>query len=303
MSGPLLMLALGGNALAPADRRADVEDQRRRLAVVSTALAGVTIERPVVITHGNGPQVGQLALDQLAAHREMLDPLDVLDAATEGSLGYLVEVAVRNALQPRPVVSVLTLVEVDPNDPAFADPTKPVGPAYPRRDAKLLAGRWGWTVHQTERGWRRVVPSPEPRRVIEHDAIAALVAQGFVVVCAGGGGIPVVRENGGWRGVEAVIDKDLTTALLATRLHAGSLVLLTDVPGVIVEGFGTPHARSVAHLTVPQARALALPAGAMGTKIEAACRFVEATGRDARIGALDDAAEVIAGRAGTRIHR
>jgi len=301
MSGSLLVIALGGNALAPADRHADVEDQRRRLAVVSTALAGVTLERPVVITHGNGPQVGQLALDQLASHRDSLDPLDVLDAATEGSLGYLVEVAVRNALQPRPVVTVLTMVEVDPDDPAFADPTKPVGPAYPRRDAVLLESRWGWTVRQTDHGWRRVVASPEPRRVVEHDAIAILVAQGFVVVCAGGGGIPVVRDQGRWRGVEAVIDKDLTTALLATRLHAGSLVLLTDVPGVVVHGFGTTHARTATELTIAEARALALPAGSMGTKVEAACRFVAAAGGDARIGALDDAAEVIAGRAGTRI--
>lgn len=295
----LAVVAVGGNALAPPSGAGGAPtSQRARLATLMAALATVADHRALVLTHGNGPQVGQLALDQLRAGRGDPDPLDVLDAATEGTLGYAVELAARNAVHPRPVVSVLTMVEVAADDPAFAHPTKPVGPVYTDADPGGLASRHGWTMAPVRGGYRRVVASPAPRRVVEHDAIASLVHQGFVVVCGGGGGIPVVRERDRWYGVEAVIDKDLTSALLAERLGARALYLLTDVAGVL-DGFGTPDATPVPELTAAEARALGLPAGSMGTKVDAAVRFVRATGGVCRIGALDAAADVFAGRAGT----
>lgn len=299
----LVVVAVGGNALAssPATASGDAPSgQRARLATLMAALAAVADGHALVLTHGNGPQVGQFALDQLRAGRGDPDPLDVLDAATEGTLGYAVELAARNAVHPRPVVSVLTMVEVAADDPAFAHPTKPVGPVYTDADPGGLASRHGWSMAPTRGGYRRVVASPAPRRVVEHDAIASLVNQGFVVVCGGGGGIPVVRERDRWHGVEAVIDKDLTSALLAERLGASVLYLLTDVAGVI-DGFGTSEAAPVPVLTAADARALDLPAGSMGTKVAAAVRFVTATGGTARIGGLDDAADVFAGRRGTLV--
>jgi carbamate kinase len=293
----LAVVGLGGNALAPRGLDATVAVERANVRTAAVALAPVARAGGLVVTHGNGPQVGLLALEQARARRGLPDPLDVLDACTEGALGYLVELALANAVPERRVATVLTQVVLRADDPAFGRPTKPVGPTY-RTDEPHP----GWTLAPVEGGWRRVVPSPDPQRVVELGAVAALVAAGFVVVCAGGGGIPVVETVDGLVGTEAVIDKDLTTALVAEGLRADALALLTDVEGVM-DGFGSPAARLMLRLTVAQARAMMadLPAGSMGPKLGAAARFVAATGRRAGIGTLAAAAGVLAGDAGTQI--
>jgi carbamate kinase len=228
-------------------------------------------------------------------------PLDVLDAETEGMVGYVLEQELGRHLPSDRLATLLTQVLVDPTDPAFSYPTKPVGPAYGDREARLLAHDRGWTVAPDGESWRRVVPSPEPRQIIELNTIQLLVAHGITTICAGGGGIPVVRDGrDGLRGVEAVIDKDLTAALLATALRADALLLLTDVDAVYY-GWGKPHAKAIQRATPVEMRARSLPAGSMGPKVEAICRFVEAGGAIGAIGALADAAGVLRGDAGTTV--
>ena len=262
-------------------------------------LAKLACEHELVITHGNGPQVGLLAL-QSAAYTEVEPyPLDVLGAESEGMIGYLVELGLENALPDRPVAALLTQVLVDADDPAFARPTKPIGPVYDAATAAALAETRGWTIAADGPGFRRVVASPEPREIVELGTIRLLVEAGVVVVCTGGGGIPVTR-NGALRGVEAVIDKDLAAALLAEQLDADMLLLLTDVAAVEAD-WGTENARPIRGASPDELRALMFAAGSMGPKVEAACRFVEQTGRVAAIGALADAREIVAGRRGTLI--
>jgi carbamate kinase len=256
----------------------------------------------VVVTHGNGPQVGLLAL-QAEAYQEVHPyPLDVLGAETEGMIGYLIEQELRNQLPQCQVATLLTQIEVEPRDPAFVHPSKPIGPLYTRVEAEKLARERGWAIAPDGDGYRRVVPSPEPRRVLELPTIHLLLEAGILVICAGGGGIPVViTAAGGIRGVEGVIDKDLAAALLAQELGADALLLLTDVDAVY-DNWGTAQAEPFRQTTPQKLRQYQFAPGSMAPKIEAACRFVEATGGMAAIGCLQDALEMLEGKRGTIVN-
>ncbi len=297
---------MGGNALAGDGNR--IAPDPDRLRSVGRAIARIAARHDVVVTHGNGPQVGLLATSG-ADRSDPATTLDVLDAQTEGLLGYALARELGSALGPRDVAAVLTQVEVDASDTAFAAPEKPVGPPVSTSAADALAAARGWTfvaVDPDPSGAaraRRVVPSPLPRRVLELRAIEVLVDAGVVVVCAGGGGIPIVLDDAGVRtGVEAVVDKDHTSALLGIGLRADRLLLLTDVEAVM-EGFGRPGARPVADATAAELAAHRYPPGSMGPKVVAACRFVVATGGTAAIGSVDDCGAVFSGRSGTQITR
>jgi carbamate kinase len=294
-----IVVALGGNALLRRGEPAEAELQRRHLTEVAGALAELAVGNELVITHGNGPQVGLLALESEAYHAVRPYPLDVLGAESQGMIGYLVVQALRGETRDD-VVALLTEVVVDGDDPAFASPTKPIGPVYTEEEARSLAAEHGWTVAADGAHFRRVVPSPFPQEIVELAAVEALLADGAIVVCAGGGGIPVVRDGERLRGVEAVIDKDLTAALLAERLDADELLILTDVP-YVESDWRTAEAQPIHHATPRELRRLEFAAGSMAPKIEAVCRFVEATGGDAVIGALPELADIVAGRAGTRV--
>lgn len=299
----LVVAALGGNALLRRGEPMTAAVQRANAARAALALAGlVRAGHDLVITHGNGPQVGLLALQGAAFRPEAPDPLDMLGAETEGMIGYLIEQELENALgHDRPVATLLTQVVVDPADPAFRHPTKPVGPVYAEAEAKTLAAQRGWTIAPDGAAWRRVVPSPKPVEIPDLRVIRLLLSQGVVVICAGGGGIPVVRRaDGSLAGVEAVIDKDHASALLATSIKADALLMLTDVDGV-QEGFGTPAARRLPRLAAGEARQMALPAGSMGPKVTAGTDFVVSGGRLAGIGRMEDAAAILNGAAGTVI--
>jgi carbamate kinase len=295
-----VLAALGGNALARRGEPLDLEVQRGNAARAAASLAPLARAHELLVTHGNGPQVGLLALQSEAAAGSRT-PLDVLGAESEGMIGYLLEQELRNALRDWPVVTVLTQVQVDAADSAFERPTKPIGPVYDRAEAEKLAADRGWRVARDGAHWRRVVPSPEPRRVLEARTLLLLVRSGAVVVCAGGGGIPVVRgEDGRLHGVEAVIDKDASSALLAQQLGVDFLLLLTDVDAVY-RGFGTPAASPIREAAAQELARERFDAGSMGPKVRAACRFAAATGRPAAIGALEQAAAILAGESGTRI--
>lgn len=293
-----VVAALGGNALLRRGEPLDAETQRHNVALAARSLAAIARDHELVVTHGNGPQVGLLALQAEAYPEGGVYPLDVLGAESEGMIGYLLQQGLRNALGDRPVATLLTQVLVDAADPAFASPTKPIGPIYARAEAAALAATRGWAVRPDGQHWRRVVASPEPSAIVELDVIELLVGAGVLAICAGGGGVPVVEAAGALHGVEAVVDKDLVAALLATELRADALLLLTDVPAVQT-AWGTAQARAVPEATPAELRALDLAAGSMGPKVEAASRFAEATGGRAMIGALDDAAALLDGTAGT----
>ena len=297
-----LVVAVGGNALLERGEVPLAQIQEGHVAVAVEAIARLAGDNELVITHGNGPQVGMLA-NESAGDPDLPGPypMDVLGAESQGMIGYFFLQALQNALPGRGVVSLICQTEVDADDPAFGDPTKFVGPVYTREVAEDLAHRRGWQIRQDGPAWRRVVPSPELLAMVELAMIRVLVGDCAVVVCAGGGGIPVVRgADGRLRGAEAVIDKDLGAALLARDLDADALLILTDVDGVEV-GFGTPEAAPIGHTTVSALRTRTFPAGSMGPKVEAAFRFVEATGRPAMIGKLGDAAELLDGSRGTII--
>jgi carbamate kinase len=297
----LVVVALGGNALLRRGEPLDADVQRANVAVAARAVAAIATEHHLVLTHGNGPQVGLLAL-QNAAYTEVPSyPLDVLDAETEGMVGYMLEQELGRHLPPDRLATLLTQVVVDPDDAAFDRPTKPVGPLYDRMEAERLAHRLGWSIARDGQAWRRVVPSPRPRSIVELPTIRVLVDHGVTVICAGGGGIPVVpTAPGHLRGVEAVVDKDLAAARLAMELDADALLLLTDVDAVYT-GWGTPTTRPLHDTTVDELRALPLPAGSMGPKVEAICSFVEQGGWLGAVGSLSDAAPILRGEAGTRV--
>ena len=294
-----IVVALGGNALLRRGEPAEAETQRRNVALAAFALGAVAAEHELVVTHGNGPQVGLLALEADAYRAVSPYPLDVLGAESQGMIGYLLAQALRGEVD-REVVCVLTQVLVDGADAAFAHPTKPIGPIYTEGEARRLAAERLWTVAPDGTAFRRVVASPEPTAIVELDAIERLVEAGAVVICGGGGGVPVVTDDGRLRGVEAVIDKDLTAALLAESLRADRLVMVTDVP-FVERSWGEAGATPIEVATPAELRRLRFAAGSMAPKIEAACRFVERTGGTATIGALDDLAAVVRGRAGTRV--
>ncbi len=289
-----IVMALGGNALQRRNEPNDAPHRRRNLAAAGRAIAAVAAQHQVVVTHGNGPQVGQLALAAKDA-----EPFDVLVAESEGMIGYLIERELARELPAREVATLLTQVEIDPADPAFAHPSKPIGPHYAEGEAWKLVTARGWRMMRDGNAFRRAVSSPEPRRIRELNAIRILIEAGAIVICAGGGGIPVaVEADGTLRGVEAVIDKDLSAALLAEQVKADVLLLLTDVAAVATE-WGSPASRRIANATPAQLREWHFAPGSMGPKVEAAGRFVERTGGIACIGALEDAAAMLAGTAGT----
>ena len=296
-----VVAALGGNALLRRGEPAGAEQQRRNVDVAVRALAEVAREHELVVTHGNGPQVGLLALQSEAYTDVPAYPLDVLGAESEGMIGYLIEQGLENVLPGRAAACLLTQVVVDPADPAFAAPTKFVGPVYTEAQARELSASRGWSIAPDGSQWRRVVASPEPQRIVEMRAIRLLVDAGVLVVCTGGGGVPVLQgADGLLHGVEAVIDKDLAAALLAAELGADALLLLTDVPAIELH-HGTPDAVALREATAAELRAAGLPAGSMGPKAEAAARFAERTGGVAVIAALADASAALAGDAGTRV--
>ncbi|WP_127842082.1 carbamate kinase [Actinomyces wuliandei] len=295
-----IVAALGGNALL---RRGDKPDARTQIANVEQAarqLAELAREHELVITHGNGPQVGVLALE--SANDERLSepyPFDTLGAETQGMIGYWLLQAVRNEMPEHEVAALVNQTLVSADDPAFANPTKFVGEVYDEATATRLAQERGWVVKADGQFFRRVVGSPQPQAIIETDTVRALVERGTVVVCAGGGGVPVVRdEDGRLKGVEAVIDKDLTASVLAQAVQADALLILTDVDGVFT-GYGTPQQQQVPRATPEELRGMGLPAGSMGPKVEAVSRFVESTGGMAAIGRLEDATRIISGESGT----
>ena len=298
-----IVIALGGNALlrrgesmAPQTQRANVK------RAVAALLPLLEVGHRLVITHGNGPQVGLLALQAAAGPRDGAYPLDILDAESEGMVGYLIEQELSNVLPGgRLVATLLTQVLVDRRDPAFAQPTKPIGPVYDKADVERLAQAFGWSIAEDGKGWRRVVASPRPLQILEARVIELLVSQGVIVICTGGGGIPVVeRSDGSLLGIEAVIDKDLASALLASQLRADHLMLLTDVDSVYLD-WGTEKARAIARAGTRALNAADFAPGSMGPKVEAAIGFAAETGRPASIGRLEDAASIAVGAAGTRI--
>jgi carbamate kinase len=299
-----ILVALGGNALLKRGEPMTAEVQRANVQTAARSLAPVAERHQLVLSHGNGPQVGLLALQAAAYTAVDPYPLDLLGAQTEGMIGYLIEQELGNLLPPEvPLATVLTMVEVDPHDPGFADPTKFVGPVYEDDEAEKLAAAKGWVFKRDGERLRRVVPSPAPMQIFEIRPIRWLLDRGVLVICAGGGGIPTTWVPGEERilgGVEAVIDKDLASELLAREVGADLFVMATDVDGVY-DGWGTPEQRRIERVTPEALRARPLAAGSMGPKVEAAARFVEATGKRAAIGALDEIEQIVAGRAGTTV--
>jgi carbamate kinase len=295
------VVALGGNALLRRGEPLTAENQRHNVRTAAEAMLPVANEHDLIVTHGNGPQVGLLAL-QGAAVATGAFPLDVLDAETEGMIGYLIEQELGNLLPAdRRCAALLTQIEVDRDDPAFANPGKPIGPVYSEADARRLAAERGWRIAPDGEHFRRVVPSPRPQTILELGTIELLVSHRVIVICAGGGGIPVVRlDDGRLVGIEAVIDKDLASALLARELGAGVLLLLTDVEAVKTQ-WGTSEARPLRRVSPRALEQFEFAPGSMGPKVQAACEFVEQTGGVAGIGRLADARAIMQGRAGTII--
>ncbi|MEC7706533.1 MAG: carbamate kinase [Candidatus Thermoplasmatota archaeon] len=296
-----VVVALGGNALLRRGEPLTAENQRANVALAAEALAPLATEYQLVISHGNGPQVGLLSL-QSAAYKEVDEyPLDILGAQTEGMIGYMIEQELGNLLpMEEPLAAILTMVEVDPEDPAFDNPTKPIGPVYIEEEAKRLAEERGWSIAPDGEYWRRVVASPEPQRIFEMRPIHWLLEQGCTVICAGGGGIPTIyREDGTLEGAEVVIDKDRASALLAFELDASLLILATDTDGVYLD-WGTENARRIESITPEEASMIEFEEGSMGPKVEAACDFVKRSGGRAVIGALSDMQGMVSGTAGTQ---
>jgi len=296
-----VVVALGGNALLKRGQPMTAENQRGNVRIACQALAPLAQENQLVITHGNGPQVGLLALQSASYEEVEAYPLDVLGAQTEGMIGYIIQQELGNLLPMETAfATILTMVEVDPEDPSFGNPTKPIGPVYSEGDARRLAEERGWTVARDGEMWRRVVPSPEPHRIFELRPIHWLLEKSTIVICAGGGGIPTVyNSDGDLEGVEVVIDKDRASALLARQLNARLLILATDADGVYLD-WGTDEARRIERATPDELEQHQFDAGSMGPKVEAACDFVRRTGERAVIGSLSDLEGMVAGEAGTQ---
>jgi carbamate kinase len=301
-----IVVALGGNALLKRGQPMTAEMQRANVKIAARVLEPVARQHQLVVAHGNGPQVGLLALQASAYTAVAPYPLDVLGAQTQGMIGYMIEQEMGNLLPFEvPFATLLTMVEVDPDDPAFQNPTKFVGPVYEKADADKLAQEKGWVFKQDGNKWRRVVPSPLPRRIFEIRPVKWLLEHGTMVICAGGGGIPTMYLPDGTRtlvGVEAVIDKDLASELLARELEADLFIMATDVDGVYLD-WGKPEQRRLGNVTSDELKSYQFPAGSMGPKVQAAVQFVEKTGKRAAIGALEDIEKIVAGKAGTNVVR
>jgi carbamate kinase len=299
-----IVIALGGNALLKRGQAPTAENQHRNVTIAAEALAPLALEHQLVIAHGNGPQVGLLALRDSAGKQERHYPLDILDAETEGMIGYLIEQELTNLLPAnRRVATLLTQIEVDPLDPAFRHPDKPIGPVYSEAEARRVAAARGWKIAPDGKAFRRVVPSPRPLRILELGVIRFLVEKKVIVICAGGGGIPVIRRaDGQLLGVEAVIDKDSASSLLARELEAEAFLMLTDVEAVYKD-WGEPGASPMRRISAGAIRQYPFAPGSMAPKVAAACEFVEHGGGLAGVGRLEDAQAIVAGEAGTVITR
>ena len=296
-----IVIALGGNALLRRGEKMTANNQRENIRIAARALAPIIEEHEVVISHGNGPQVGLLSL-QSAAYKEVEEyPLDILGAQTQGMIGYMIEQELGNILPiEKPIASILTMVEIDPEDPAFSNPTKPIGPVYSEKEARRLAEDKGWDINQDGEYWRRVVPSPEPHRIFELRPIHWLLEKGTVVICAGGGGIPTSYvKKGKLEGVEVVIDKDRASSLLAFELDADLLIMATDTDGVYTD-WGGDSQEIISKTTPEEIGQYTFDKGSMGPKVEAACNFVERSGQRAVIGSLNDLKKMVDSLAGTQ---
>lgn len=296
----LIVVALGGNALLKRGEPLEAELQHKNVKITAKALAELGTKHQLVICHGNGPQVGLLALQNEAYSKIKSYPLDVLDAESQGMIGYLIQQEMLNELPQRNIVTVLTQIVVDPNDPAFLHPTKPIGPVYTEAQAKELAANRGWQIAPDNEHFRRVVPSPKPQEVVELDTIKSLLKLGTIVICGGGGGIPVIRKNNKLEGKEAVIDKDNTAALIAEKLNADALLILTDVSAVC-ENFGKTNERRIKSAPASIFKNMEFARGSMGPKIYASCKFTESSKKFACIGNLFEIHAILEGNAGTRI--
>ncbi len=296
-----LVIAIGGNALLQRGEVLSAENQERNMQLAAGALTKIAEGNEVILVHGNGPQVGLLALEGEAFKEAPAFPLDVLGAESQGMIGYVIGQVLHNAMPNRKIVTVLTRTLVDVTDPAFKNPTKPIGPIYSEHDANTLARDRGWDITKEDQNFRRVVPSPAPADILELPIVEGLVASGVLVICGGGGGIPVVRKaDGRVSGVEAVVDKDLTAALLAQRLNADRLLILTDVDGVY-RNWGEPDEQRLERVTTNALDDMRFAPGSMGPKVDAASNFAKATGNPALIGSLQDADQIFAGTKGTWI--
>ncbi len=297
-----IVIALGGNALLRRGEALTAENQARNMAVAAAALVPLFADgHQIILTHGNGPQVGLLAIQSASTH-DTPTALDVLDAESAGMIGYLLAQNLRNVLPGDPTIAtLLSEVRVDAADPAFTHPTKPIGRVYPEAEAKALAKEKSWRLAQDGKGWRRVVASPKPIEILGIAAIRILAERNVIVICLGGGGIPVVRNAAGHlKGIEAVIDKDLASALLAQELKADCLLMLTDVEAIFSD-WGTDQAQAIRETTPSALEKMSFPAGSMGPKVAAASAFVLATGGFTGIGRLQDASAILAGEAGTKV--
>lgn len=300
----LVVVALGGNALLKRGEPMTAEVQRSNVKTAAQSLAPVAEKHQLVLSHGNGPQVGLLALQGAAYEEVEAYPLDVLGAQTEGMIGYMIEQELGNLLPFEvPFATILTMVEVDVDDPAFQNPTKFVGPVYSEVEAMELAADKSWTVKPDGQYWRRVVPSPLPKRIFEIRPIKWLLEKNTVVICAGGGGIPTMYQKGADRvltGVEAVIDKDRATELLARELEADLYIMATDVDGVYLD-WGTPSQQKLDRISAAELKSHSFAAGSMGPKVNAAIQFVEKTGKRSAIGSLEEIEQIVEGKAGTNV--
>ncbi|MEQ6348013.1 carbamate kinase [Vibrio cyclitrophicus] len=300
MTKQTVVVALGGNALLRRGEPLEADVQRRNIETAVKTISEIAKVYNVVLVHGNGPQVGLLALQGLEYKKVNPYPLDVLGSETQGMIGYMLMQEFKNYLPNRNISCMLTQMTVDPNDPAFADPTKPIGPIYKEAEARELAEKFHWTVKPDGQHFRRVVPSPRPTGIVEHDAITQLIDAGHLVICTGGGGIPVKKENGKLVGVEAVIDKDMSAAFLAKQLDADALLILTDADAVYLD-WGKPTQHALRSTTPSELAKFTFDAGSMGPKIEASCEFIQQGGKVVGIGALEDGLQILQGQAGTNI--
>ncbi|MFI3273108.1 carbamate kinase [Vibrio sp.] len=300
MTKQTVVVALGGNALLRRGEPLEADVQRRNIETAVKTISEIAKVYNVVLVHSNGPQVGLLALQGLEYKKVNPYPLDVLGSETQGMIGYMLMQEFKNYLPNRNISCMLTQMTVDPNDPAFADPTKPIGPIYEEAEARELAEKFHWIVKPDGQHFRRVVPSPRPTGIVEHEAITQLIDAGHLVICTGGGGIPVKKENGKLVGVEAVIDKDMSAAFLAKQLDADALLILTDADAVYLD-WGKPTQHALRSTTPSELAMFEFDAGSMGPKIEASCEFIEQGGKVVGIGALEDGLQILQGQAGTNI--
>lgn len=300
MKKPTVVVALGGNALLRRGEPLEADIQRKNIATAAKTIALIAQEYNVVLVHGNGPQVGLLALQNSAYTKVSPYPLDVLGAESQGMIGYMLIQELKNLMPSRNVTALLTQVQVDPQDPAFANPTKFIGPVYEEVEARALAAEKQWSVKADGKFFRRVVPSPLPQRIVEGDAIETLIAQGHLIICTGGGGIPVTWDGQSLTGIEAVIDKDMSAAYLAKQIKADALLILTDADAVYLD-WGKPTQRPLRVTSPDELAGVKFDAGSMGPKVEASCEFVKATGGMVGIGSLEDGLAILKGEAGTNI--